>query len=100
MVSTQHAPYISPSDIARVLQVHPSAPVRWMRRGAVLSDGSRVRLQHLRLPGGFRTTQEWLDSFLRAVADGRSSSPEDSAKPSLKGPRVATMQAGLATAEF
>ena len=100
MVSTQHAPYISPSDIARVLQIHPSAPVRWMRHGTLLADGSRVRLQHLRLPGGFRTTQEWLDVFLRAVADGRSAKPDETAKPSPKAPRVAMMRAGLAENGF
>ena len=43
MVGTQPATekYISPSDVARILNVHPSAPVRSARRGTILSDGSR-----------------------------------------------------------
>ena len=102
MVGTEPATekYISPGDIAQILQVHPSAPVRWMRRGTVLSDGSRVCLKHLRLPGGFRTTQSWLDAFLRVVADDKVGTPDETPKPVPKSERVARMRAGLAAAGF
>jgi hypothetical protein len=106
MVGTEPAPkqYISPSDIAHSLQVHPSAPVRWMTRGSLLTGGSRVFLKSIRLPGGFRTTQEWLDEFLRVVADDKVPTPDESPKPATKptpkSERVARMNAGLAAAGF
>jgi hypothetical protein len=104
MVGTEPATekYISPGDIAQILQVHPSAPVRWMRRGAVLADGSRVCLKHLRLPGGFRTTQSWLDAFLERIASdraGKSEPPAEASKP-VRSARIERMNAGLARAGF
>jgi hypothetical protein len=94
--------YISPSDIAHTLQIHPSAPVRWMRRGTVLADGSRVCLKHLRLPGGFRTTQSWLDAFLQAVADDKAGKPvamPETPKPA-RSERIDRMHVALAAAGF
>ena len=103
MVGTEPATkkYISPNDVARDLDVHPSAIVRWMRRGTLLNDGSRVCLTHLRLPGGFRTTQEWLDEFLQAVADDKAgkqvATPE---APRPRAARVAAMHAELSQAGY
>src|SRR5271165_1622568 len=37
--------YDTPTDVARRLNNHPSAPVRWITRGAVLSNGQRLKLQ-------------------------------------------------------
>jgi hypothetical protein len=104
MVDTEPATekYISPGDIAQILQVHPSAPVRWMRRGTVLSDGSRVCLKHLRLPGGFRTTQSWLNSFLERIAIDRAEKTEPTAEASkpVRSAHVERMNAELARAGF
>jgi hypothetical protein len=96
MVGTEPASevYKSPSVVAHPLQVHPSAVIRWMRNGTVLADGSRVYLKHIRLPGGFRTTQTWLDDFLQAVADGRAPKPNESTMPQRA--RVKQMRAALA----
>jgi hypothetical protein len=94
--------YISPRDIARTLNIHPSAPVRWMRRGTALSDGSRVCLKHLRLPGGFRTTQAWLDAFLARIADDRADktgNPVEASRPARTA-RVQEMNSRLAAEGF
>jgi hypothetical protein len=63
--------YLAPADIARTLGNHPSASVRWMRRGALLSDGRRLFLRFVRLPGGYRVKPEWLDEFLATLTADR-----------------------------
>jgi hypothetical protein len=87
-IESETEKYISPNDIAQILQVHHSAPVRWMKCGTLLCNGSRVYLKHLRLPGGFRTTQTWLDEFLRVVADDKVGTPDET--PALKPTRSAS----------
>ena len=63
---------LTTNEIARQKSVHPSAVVRWMRRGAVLANGTRVFLRYERLPGGYRVKPEWLEEFLEALAANRS----------------------------
>jgi hypothetical protein len=63
--------YLTPAQIARQLNVHPSAPVRWMRRGKVLSDGTRRYLEYLAIPGGYRVSASALDEFLAALTSDR-----------------------------
>jgi len=93
--------YLSPSEIARELNLHPSAPVRWCNRGAVLSDQTRIRLKHIRLPGGVRIKREDLDAFIAALTDDRlQTSRAADPKPSPKAPRVAKLKSELAEAGF
>ncbi len=68
--------YLTPAQIGQRLNVHPSAPVRWMRRGKVLSDGTRRYLEYLALPGGYRVKPEWLDVFLEALTADRQRADE------------------------
>jgi hypothetical protein len=68
--------YLAPADIAQTHGIHPSAVVRWMRRGAILSNGSRLYLRFVRLPGGYRIKPEWLDEFLAALTADRQGYPE------------------------
>jgi hypothetical protein len=93
----QNDTYLTPGDIAHMLQVHSSAPVRWFRRGTLLADGSRLYLKHLRLPGGFRVKQEWLDTFLEALAKGKSNNSPTSAKPATS-PHQAQVRSELQAA--
>jgi hypothetical protein len=94
--------YLTPAYIARTLGNHPSAAVRWMRRGALLSDGSRLFLRYVALPGGYRVKQEWLDEFLETLTADRSRAgkPEGTAKAAPMSKRVAKMRAELAEAGF
>ncbi len=72
--------FLTPTNIARSLQLDPSAPVRWLRKGVLRPDGSRLRLQHICVPGGYRVKQEWLDAFLQALADDRAGKPTEAPK--------------------
>jgi len=45
--------------------VHPATIWRWITEGVRLRDGSRVRLEALRIGGRFVTTVEALDRFAK-----------------------------------
>jgi hypothetical protein len=102
MVTTETCPeiYLSPADISRTLGNHPSAAVRWMRRGAVLSNGDRLFLRFVRLPGGYRVKPEWLDAFLAALTEDRSAKADDAPTAADKSPRVQQLKAALSQAGF
>src|SRR5262249_49916074 len=40
--------------------------IRWILDGVLLRDGTRLRLQALRAPGGWLLAQEWVYEFLEA----------------------------------
>jgi hypothetical protein len=101
MFSADNEPFLIPSDVARQLCVHPSAVIRWMNRGTLRPDGSRIRLQHIKLPGSYRIKQRWVDEYLEALASdrqGASKTPE--AKPQARSERVDRMNVALAAAGF
>lgn len=92
--------YLTPADVANPLQMSPSGPARWMTRGVLLRDGSRLRLRHIRLPGGLRTLQSWVDEFLQAVAEDRAGAAAKP-KPTInKTARLAKLNAELAQNGF
>jgi hypothetical protein len=43
-----------------------------------MRDGTRLKLKAIRLPGGFRTTQQWLDEFIEALTRDRTGAPAPS----------------------
>jgi hypothetical protein len=49
--------------------VHPSTVLRWILRGSRLPDGSRLRLEAVRTPGGWFTSREAIDRFLAALTE-------------------------------
>ncbi len=59
--------WLQPCDVARQLGKSPSAIVRWCLKGACLRDGTRIRLQALRLPQGWRIAPDALEQFLGAL---------------------------------
>jgi hypothetical protein len=63
--------WLTPVIISRELHTHPSAPVRWIQDGALLSNGHRERLQAVRTPGGWRVLRADLDRFLEIVTADR-----------------------------
>ncbi len=58
---------LAPCDVARRLNNHPSACIRWIVRGVLLKDGSRLHLNALRVPGAWRIAPADLDAFLADV---------------------------------
>ncbi len=68
----QHQEFLSVSAAARSQDVSPAAVTRWINNGAKLRDGSRCKLQAIRLPGGFRTTQQWVDEFIETLTRDRT----------------------------
>jgi hypothetical protein len=95
------ATLLTPGAIARELGVHPSAPLRWIQRGALLSSGDRVKLTALRTPGGWRVRREDLDQFLRVLtADRLPPDSGDVAKPHPNTRRVRKLKSDLAQAGF
>jgi len=66
------AEHFSVSETARWQGVSPSAVTRWIITGAALRDGSRLKLKAIRLPGGFRTTQQWVDEFIETLTRDRT----------------------------
>jgi hypothetical protein len=46
---------------------HPATLLRWAKRGALLPDGSYLRLKAYRTPGGWVTTETWLSEFIDAL---------------------------------
>jgi hypothetical protein len=68
--------WLTPSIIAYELTLHPSAPVRWIQQGILLTSGERLRLDATRSPGGWRVKREDLNRFLEAITTDRLSPPE------------------------
>jgi hypothetical protein len=101
MLTADNEPFLIPSGVARQLGVHPSAVIRWMTKGTLLSDGSRLRLQHIKLPGSYRIRQQWVDDYLAALASDREHPGESPqiAKPA-RFARVEQMNVALAAAGF
>lgn len=64
--------YFSVSEAGRRKSVSPSAVTRWILTGAALRDGARLKLKAIRLPGGFRTSEQWLDEFVEALTRDRT----------------------------
>jgi hypothetical protein len=91
---------ITAADAAHAYDVAPGAVVRWANKGALLRDGSRLKLRCVRLPGSFRTTKAWLDEFLQAIADDKAAKPDAAPKEHALSPRVARMRADLVEAGF
>jgi len=80
MSGVQAQPALTYAQIAHELGCHPSAPARWVLRGVLLSDGTRMKLEAVALPGSWRVTREALDRFLATLtADRMASTPAASA---------------------
>jgi hypothetical protein len=59
----------------------PSTLIRWITRGAKLRAGGRLRLKATRSPGGWLTSEAWIQEFLDALTADRSGSTEAADTP-------------------
>jgi excisionase family DNA binding protein len=89
---------LTTSEVAHLLKCHPSAPIRWIQRGSELSDKSRLKLQAIRSPGGWRISRAALDAFLQRLTDDRAGKPDAAPQAPPKSQRVARMNTELANA--
>src|SRR5262249_30422050 len=69
--------YLTPSQAARIIPNagrHPSpeAVIRWISKGAMSRNGSRIKLQAIRSPKGWLTTREWISDFLTALTKDKT----------------------------
>src|SRR5262245_57437550 len=74
--------------------VHPSTVLRWVLRGCRLPDGTRLRLEAVRTPGGWYTTHEALDRFLAALTEASLARGSDARADPHAGPAAAGQFAG------
>ena len=51
--------------------VHPATVMRWIKEGAKLSSGARLRLRAVRYPAGWRVAPEWIDEFISTLTSDR-----------------------------
>ena len=65
-------PLLTTSQVAHRLGCAPSACIRWIQKGSVLSNGSRLRLEAIAVRGGWRIRQSALEAFLSALTDDRA----------------------------
>jgi hypothetical protein len=104
MPTVADEPCLTLCTIARLLDCHPSAPLRWIARGSLLSTGERLRLRAVRAPGGWRVRREDLAAFLDTLTADRlrpeSRRAGTAPKSTAKSQRVAKMREGLAAASF
>jgi hypothetical protein len=96
-VLTENDPWSTASQVAHLLGCHPSAVIRWIKRGTVLSGGARLRLEASAIPGGWRIQKSALDRFVEALTADLSR-PVEEAAPTPRRPdraRLAAMDASL-----
>jgi hypothetical protein len=103
----QSETYETPTQLAHRLGKHPSAPVRWLTKGAILSTGQRLKLQAVRTPGGWLIRRDWCDAFLAALTADRQGSAVTASEAAggsnhkaTDRRRLAALDAGLAQAGF
>jgi hypothetical protein len=72
-VTTSYS-YLSMKQAARLfppsrgdVPVHPATLTRWIISGARTADGARIRLKAIRVPSGWKTTEEDVEAFLAAL---------------------------------
>ena len=100
ITDTRDEIYWKPRDIAQRYQLDPSAPIRWARKGVVLPDGTRLILQHVCTPGGYRFKPAWVDAFLERIAADRANKPDAAPKEPRRSDRVSKMCAELTRQGF
>lgn len=103
----QDETYETPTQLAHRLGKHPSAPVRWLTKGAMLSTGQRLKLQAVRTPGGWLIRRDWCNAFLAALTADRQGGIDragevagGSNRKAADRRRLAALDAGLAQAGF
>lgn len=62
----------------------PSTLIRWIVTGAKLRDGGRLKLRATRSPGGWLTSEAWIQEFLGALTADRAGDVAPSAGAEMR----------------
>jgi hypothetical protein len=98
-ITTESCPYLSLSQAARRIPptkgerpCHVATLTRWITKGVRAANGSVVRLQARRFPGGWKVTAEALEEFLdkltSAALDESDPTQAPTVRPSAQRQRV------------
>src|SRR3954468_1648243 len=81
---------------------HSATVIRWMLEGVRLKDGSRLKLEAVRLPSGWVTTPSAVQRFIDRLTADRTSQPAPALtqKPVARARAVAQADAKLVTLGF
>jgi hypothetical protein len=84
--------------------VHVATLTRWVLVGVKLSVGRRLKLRAVRFPGGWRTTDAWVEEFLSAITADRmgddATLPETIRTPAKRRRELARVDRDLSKAGF
>src|SRR4051794_11661958 len=82
MIDLTTEPGLRPAKTAKMFPsfrgdrpTHSATVVRWMVEGVRLKDGSRLKLEAVRLPSGWVTTPSAVQRFIEALTADRSGEP-------------------------
>ena len=77
MIGTADETVLRPADVARKLKVHVATVSRWILKGVPgQAGGERIRLDAIRIPGGWRILPSDLERFLRVVRHDHATATE------------------------
>jgi hypothetical protein len=48
---------------------HFDTMTRWVKRGTRAPNGQRIKLKAVRVPAGWRTTEEWVQQFIEELTN-------------------------------
>ncbi len=88
---SQAAALFSPSRGDR--PVHPATLTRWIVHGVRVGPNQFIRLEAIRFPGGWKTTEEAIERFLRRLTAAALGEDEAEIEPA---PMTKTRRAELA----
>jgi len=90
--------YLTPAQAARLcpVKISPEGVWRWMRKGVLARDGTRVFLRHIRIGRRVFTRKEWLDEHWAelAAADQKAAGAASDAGPSSRPKRQRKRRGG------
>ena len=93
-------PWLPTAKIARIVGTSPQAVVRWIQKGSLLADDTRLYLEAVATPGGWRVKRSALDAYLARLTADRTAKPGYKTSPSRQSARLERLDAELADAGF
>jgi Helix-turn-helix domain len=99
-VATDLEPMLTTSKVAHILECSPQAVVRWIQKGSLLTEGTRLYLEAIATPGGWRVKRSALDAYLARLTADRTGKSATVPSASRQSARVERLDAELVGAGF
>jgi hypothetical protein len=93
-------PLLTTSKVAHILGCSPQAVVRWIQKGSLLADGTRLYLEAVATPGGWRVRRSALDVYLGRLTADRTGKSAPESTPARQSAREQRLDDALAAAGF